>query len=90
MAGLNADRPPERAAERLRAFVDGYGGDDALRQELPTMLGRRATAMVDLLREGAERRRQPWARIWTEDGPYWKATADYLDSRTDLWRAALG
>jgi hypothetical protein len=77
MAGLNTDRPPEQAAERLRAFVDGYGGDAALRQELPIMLGRRTTAMFDLLREGAERQRQPWARIWTEDGPYWTEDGPY-------------
>ena len=89
MAGLRADRPPEQASERLRAFVDGYGADDALRQELPTMLGRRASAMFDLLRLGAEHQRQPWARIWTEDGPYWRTTADYLDTHIGLWRAAL-
>ena len=89
MAGLHADRPPELAAERLRAFIDGYGADRTLREELPTMLGRRARAMVDLLRDGAERHRQPWARIWTEDGPYWTSTADYLDAHEGVWRAVL-
>jgi Ser/Thr protein kinase RdoA (MazF antagonist) len=89
MVGLAADRPPEQAAERLQVFVDGYGADDALREVLPTMLGRRARAMVDLLRHGAERQCQPWARIWPEDGPYWMATAGYLDDHTELWRAAL-
>jgi hypothetical protein len=45
--------------------------------------------MYDLLREGARQQRLPWARIWTEDGPYWLATADYLDTYTDEWRAAM-
>jgi Ser/Thr protein kinase RdoA (MazF antagonist) len=89
MAGLHAGRPPESAAERLRAFIEGYGADRALREELTTVLGRRARAMVDLLRDGAERHRQPWARIWTEDGPYWTSTADYLDAHEGVWRAVL-
>lgn len=89
MAGLRADRPVPQSAARLRAFVDGYGLDDASRPALAAMLGRRARAMYDLLREGAREQRQPWARIWTVDGPYWLATADYLDAHHDAWRAAL-
>ncbi|MFI6229071.1 hypothetical protein ACIBCR_17355 [Micromonospora echinospora] len=45
--------------------------------------------MYDLLREGHEQQRQPWARIWNEDGPYWLTTAEYLDEHTDVWTAAL-
>ncbi|MGC9665286.1 phosphotransferase enzyme family protein [Planosporangium sp. 12N6] len=89
MAGLRPDRPPREAAVRLRAFVDGYGLDEASRPALATMLGRRARAMYDLLRDAAEQHRQPWARIFTEDGPYWLATAGYLDAHMDLWTAAL-
>ncbi|UWP83938.1 hypothetical protein [Dactylosporangium fulvum] len=29
--------------------------------------------------------RPPWARIFTEDGPYWLATADHLDAHADRW-----
>ncbi|WBB77890.1 phosphotransferase [Micromonospora sp. WMMD882] len=86
MAGLRADRPVAESAARLRAFVDGYGLDEADRPALATMLGRRARAMYDLLRDGHERQRQPWARIWREDGPYWLATAEYLDAHVDAWR----
>lgn len=89
MAGLRADRPVSEAAARLRAFADGYGLDDVSRPVLPTMLGRRARAMYDMLLEGARLQRQPWARIWTEDGPYWLATAEYLDANADVWRATL-
>jgi Ser/Thr protein kinase RdoA (MazF antagonist) len=89
MAGLRADRPVHQSMTRLRAFVDGYGRDDVSRPALVTMLGRRARAMYELLREGAREQRQPWARIWTEDGPYWLAVADYLDAHADAWLAAL-
>jgi hypothetical protein len=53
------------------------------------MLGRRARAMYDLLAAGAREGRQPWARIWLSDGPYWRAVADHLDSHVDAWAAAL-
>jgi Ser/Thr protein kinase RdoA (MazF antagonist) len=89
MAGLRADRPPREAAERLRVFVDAYRLDEGSRPALAGMLGRRAAAMYDLLRNGAQHQRQPWARIWPQDGPYWAATADYLDQHRDLWAAAL-
>ncbi|EIV92215.1 putative homoserine kinase type II (protein kinase fold) [Frankia sp. QA3] len=89
MAGLRADRPVAESAARLRAFVDGYGLEGASRPALASMLGRRARAMYNLLRDGAQRQHQPWARIWTEDGPYWLAVSDYLDARTEVWAAAL-
>ncbi len=89
MAGLRADRPVSESATRLRAIVDGYGLDEVSRSALPAMLGRRARAMYDLLRAGHEQQRQPWARIWNEDGPYWSATAEYLDAHTYVWDAAL-
>ncbi|SCG56737.1 hypothetical protein GA0070613_2718 [Micromonospora inositola] len=62
---------------------------DVSRLALATMLGRRTRAMYDMLREGAQQQRQPWARIWTEDGPYWLATTKYLDEHRDAWQAAL-
>ncbi|MEU9832410.1 phosphotransferase [Streptosporangium sp. NPDC048047] len=89
MGGLGDRRPPEESAARLRALVDGYGLAGEARPALAAMLGRRARAMYDLLRDGARRGREPWARIWTEDGPYWKATADHLDAHTALWAAVL-
>jgi len=89
IAGLRPDRPPAVAAERLAAFVDGYGLGAADRESLVPLLGRRARAMFDLLRVGAERGVRPWAQIWPEDGPYWGATAEYLDRHADRWRRAL-
>lgn len=89
MAGLRPDRPVHESAARLRAFADGYGLEASLRPELAAMLGRRARAMYDLLHEGARLGRQPWARIFTEDGRYWLATAEYLDANTRAWASAL-
>jgi Ser/Thr protein kinase RdoA (MazF antagonist) len=89
MAGLHADRPVSQSAARLRAFVDGYGLDEPSRPALATMLGRRTRAMYDMLRAGARQQRQPWARIWTEDGPYWLDATEYLDNHRDAWQAAL-
>lgn len=89
MAGLRADRDPRESAARLRSFVDGYGLDGPSRPALAAMLGRRAAAMYDFLRAGARQRHQPWARIWAEDGAYWRATAAYLDAHVDLWTSAL-
>ncbi|MGC4806219.1 hypothetical protein [Micromonospora sp. DT233] len=86
---LRSDRPVPESAARLRAIVDGYALDEAARPGLAAMLGRRARAMYDLLRRGHDEQRQPWARIWNEDGPYWSATAQYLDAHTETWAEAL-
>jgi Phosphotransferase enzyme family len=88
-AGLHTSRTPADAAVRLRAFVDGYNADDEQRSALPALLGRRAWAMHDMLRVEAAANRQPWARIWIENGPYWRDTADYLDRHADLWSTCL-
>ncbi|GAA2398330.1 phosphotransferase [Catellatospora methionotrophica] len=89
MAGMSARRAPAESAARLRAYTDGYGLDARRGPELAALLGRRARAMYHLLETGAREQRQPWARIFTEDGPYWRGTADYLDRHTAVWAAAL-
>jgi Ser/Thr protein kinase RdoA (MazF antagonist) len=88
-AGVHPGRSIEGSAVRLRAFVDGYGLDDAGRAALPPLLGRRARAMYALLEAGAQEGRQPWARIFGEDGPYWLASANHLDAHLPVWAMAL-
>jgi hypothetical protein len=89
MGGLNATRPVDESALRLRTFIDAYGlpGDDRL--ALAPMLGRRARAMYDMLHDASAVGRDPWARIFRTDGPYWRETADYLETNVDAWDAAL-
>ncbi|MEU8001422.1 phosphotransferase [Catellatospora sp. NPDC049111] len=89
MAGMSPRRDPVESAARLRAYTDGYGLDLARGPELAGLLGRRARAMYHLLETGFREQRQPWARIFTEDGPYWRDTADYLDANVTVWTAAL-
>jgi Ser/Thr protein kinase RdoA (MazF antagonist) len=90
MAGLNADRPVDDAAARLRTFVDAYGlaADD--RPALVRMLPRRARAMYDMLRIAAHAGREPWASIHATDGSYWRDTADYLDEHVATFVSAVG
>jgi Ser/Thr protein kinase RdoA (MazF antagonist) len=89
MAGLGPHREPADCADRLRCLVDGYDPAPDVRADLPVTLGRRAGAMVHLLETGAHEQRQPWARIWLEDGPYWQAVAAFLDAEVSRWTAAL-
>jgi Ser/Thr protein kinase RdoA (MazF antagonist) len=86
---LEPGREPAGAAAGLRAIADGYDLDEAGRLRLADLLGRRARAMYDMLRRGAAQGRQPWARIWTSDGPYWRAAAEHLEAGTAAWAAAL-
>jgi len=89
MAGLNAIRPVDESALRLRTFVDAYELPADERPALTPMLGRRARAMYDMLCNAADAGREPWARIYRTDGSYWLATADYLEANVDAWAAAL-
>ncbi|MEV4490773.1 phosphotransferase [Micromonospora coxensis] len=90
MAGMRPDRPVEESARRLRALVvEGYGLAEADRPALAAMLARRAGAMYALLRDGARDGVQPWARIFTEDGPYWQGVTGYLAGHTEVWLRAL-
>lgn len=89
MAGMSPRRDPVESAARLRALTDGYGLDPDRGPPLAALLGRRARAMYDLLETGAREGRQPWARIFTEDGPYWRSTAEHLDAHVAVWQSAL-
>ncbi|WP_422756124.1 aminoglycoside phosphotransferase family protein [Micromonospora sp. WMMD708] len=89
MAGMRPDRPVPDSARRLRALVDGYDLPAADRPALAATLGPRARAMYDLLRDGARRGIQPWARIHAGDGPYWRAVAAHLSAHVDDWTRAL-
>lgn len=87
--GMRPERPVPESAARLRSFVDAYGLAADLRPALAGLLGVNARAMYDLLSTGAREGRQPWARIYTEDGPFWLGVADHLDANRARWASAL-
>jgi Ser/Thr protein kinase RdoA (MazF antagonist) len=78
------------AAADLRALVDGYGADPALRSALPEAMTARAEAMRRLLRDAAASGREPWAGMErTGHGAHWDAAASYVGAHRDTWSAAL-
>jgi Ser/Thr protein kinase RdoA (MazF antagonist) len=79
------------AAADLRALVDGYGADRALRTALPETMAARADAMRRLLEDAAASAREPWATMHrTGHGAHWAAAASYAAAHRDVWAAALG
>lgn len=86
---LNADAEVANAARRLRALVDGYDLDESGRSDLVGMLARRTHAMHQMLQQQAAEGREPWSRIWIENGPYWRETTEYLTTHLETWTHAL-
>lgn len=83
-------QPVDEAALRLRALVDGYGADAALRQVLPVAMAERTAAMYELLRSSHETAFQPWADMYvTGHGELWRATAEYVLRNQATWEEAL-
>lgn len=81
---------PEKAAERLAAFVDGYEAEAALRTALPRAMARRARAMHSLLRRSHEVGDEPWASMYVHGhGEHWDRTADYVAGHEALWRRVI-
>ena len=89
-ADLVPGQPVAEGASRLRALVDGYGADQALRAALPVALTRRTNAMYELLRSARQTGAQPWARMYAEGhGEHWAAAARYVAQHEPNWAAAL-
>ena len=86
----DVEAPVERSAAGLRAFVDGYGADAGLREELPSAMQRRAEAMLELLTTAHDERREPWASMFSDGhGSHWTAVVDYVHDHRGLWLDAL-
>lgn len=78
------------SAERLAAFVDGYGADRGLRDALPATMIDRAQAMHDLLRSSHESGREPWGSMYAEGhGEHWHGTVEFIRAHERHWRTAL-
>ena len=89
--GLLVDgQPVDEAALRLRAVVDGYGADIALRKALPGAMANRTAAMHNLLKSSHETGFQPWADMYvTGHGEHWRGAADYVRQNHAVWEQAL-
>lgn len=88
---LSAVEPaPEVAAERLRAFVDGYGAAAEVRERLPSAMHRRAAAMLELLTTAHAQGREPWSSMFADGhGSHWTAVVDYVGANQQVWFDAL-
>lgn len=89
--GLLIDgQPVDEAALRLRAVIDGYGADDALRKALPEAMAKRTAAMYDLLKSSNETGFQPWADMYLSGhGDHWRGAAEYVLQNQAIWEQAL-
>ncbi|MDN3495803.1 phosphotransferase [Planococcus sp. APC 4015] len=87
---LSPHQTPERAAQGLSAFIDGYEADRELRASLPETLYQRAQAMLDLLTGSHRVGREPWATMFVDGhGDHWRAATDFAGGHRDLWKAVL-
>lgn len=81
---------PSEAAADLVAFINGYDADPALRSALPTVMHRRAAAMLDLLGSSHANGVEPWATMYESGhGTHWHAVRDYVGRNHGLWRDTL-
>ncbi len=87
---LEAGGDPAADGPRMRALADGYRLAKDERLDLVPLLGARARAMHDLLRNGATTGEQPWARLHAEGhGEYWGQSATYIETHCSDWARAL-
>lgn len=85
-----SDQPPEDAAHRLAAFVDGYDAEDDLRVALATAMHERAAAMYHLLKSSNEANIEPWGSMYAEGhGDHWRTVTEYVRRHQDVWSEAL-
>jgi hypothetical protein len=83
-------QPVENAALRLRAVVDGYEADGALRKALPAVMAKRTAAMFNLLESSNQTGFQPWADMCVNGhGEHWRAAAQYVARHQAAWEQAL-
>jgi hypothetical protein len=74
----------------LRAFVDGYEADGALRKALPAAMTKRTAAMFNLLKSSNQTGSQPWADMYINGhGEHWRAAAQYVARNQAAWEQAL-
>lgn len=81
---------PDPAAERLDAFLGGYGPDEALRAALPKTMAQRARAMHRLLRRSHDSGEEPWASMYVQGhGERWEQAAEFIARHEGRWTTAI-
>lgn len=86
----DAAADPTEAAAALRAFVDGYRADPAIRAALATTLVQRTWAMHDLLRDAHHEGVEPWRTMFAEGhGEHWRAVARFVQQHQAVWDDAI-
>jgi Ser/Thr protein kinase RdoA (MazF antagonist) len=86
----DTDDPPDVAAPRLAALVDGYRAGRVLRDALPAAMAERAAAMHELLHASHLAGREPWGSMYLDGhGQHWDRVADHVARHVDVWREAL-
>ncbi|GAB3082073.1 phosphotransferase [Pedococcus soli] len=88
-AHLFPDADVDVAADRLAAFLDGYGADRVLRTALPSTMVHRAEAMHDWLLRAHGEGEEPWASMYEAGhGEHWRATTDFIAAHEARWSEA--
>lgn len=88
--GMADGGDPAADAIRLRAFVDGYGADESIRQELADAIVERTQSMYSVLVDAKRTGREPWATLHDEgQGDYWGLASVYVADNLDTWKTAL-
>ncbi|WP_247826799.1 phosphotransferase [Arthrobacter antioxidans] len=81
---------PAEAGRHLAAFIDGYGADESLREQLPAAMHQRAAAMYDLLESSHDSGLEPWGSMYVDGhGDHWRAATHYALLHQDSWSKAL-
>lgn len=89
-AHLVQGEPVDAAAERLKAFIDGYGAGEELRAALPAAMSERTAAMHNMLQSANEEGLQPWGRMYVEGhGEHWRQAAEFVERHQNAWTTAL-
>jgi hypothetical protein len=87
---LFPDQDPLQAAQRLVAFLDGYGAGAGLRAALGSTMAVRAGAMHALLRDAHATGREPWGSMYVSGhGRLWAETARFVARHDRVWSEAL-
>ena len=81
---------PAVCGARLVALLDGYGANNGIRRELPSLMVERARGMYDLLRTSHESGREPWGSMYVAGhGTHWRETTGFIQGHVPVWERGI-